>query len=644
MQYLRQATGSQAVLIGPFVDSTDGVTAETGLTIANTDIRLSANGGNMAAKNSGGGTHDENGWYTITLDATDTATVGRLQVSCVVSGALPVFSEFQVLEENVYDMLFAASADLGTTVDTIASDLVIVASDVVVMDGRQQDIYSDTAQIVSDLALVYSDTGAINADTVVIKSDLNKIQGSDLVNIYSDTAVIANVYSDTTIITSDTAAIEAAGGSLTTAQNSKLTQIHSDLIIVGSDVVQVYSDTTIIASDTAAIESAGGSLTVAQDSKLTQVHSDLIVVGSDVLQVYSDTTIIYSDTTAIEAAGGSLTTAQNSKLTQIHSDLIVTGSDVLQIYSDTTVIASDLVQVYSDTTQIAQAVIGVASAVDDVSASTTEFDTDLTAADDFYNDQILLFTSGSLAGQSKPILDYENAGGHITLDEALTAAPGNNDTFVIIPHHVHPIAQITSGVWAGLLTENQTANSFGSAVQVIASDVLQVYSDTTIIASDLVQVYSDTAAIHTVATTAASDLVIVQSDLLQVYSDTTIIVSDTTAIHTVVTTAASDLVIVQSDLLQVYSDTTVIASDLVIVASDAALLEGAGSLPGQVAPSATASPLTQLATLYKAWRNRSTQTTSAYTLYADDATTVDQKATVSDDGTTFDRGEVGSGP
>ncbi len=64
----------------------------------------------MAAKNSGGGTHDENGWYAITLDATDTNTVGRLQVSCKVAGALAVFMEFQVLEEAIYDALFASSA------------------------------------------------------------------------------------------------------------------------------------------------------------------------------------------------------------------------------------------------------------------------------------------------------------------------------------------------------------------------------------------------------------------------------------------------------------------------------------------------------------------------------------------------------
>lgn len=120
MLYLRQSTASQSVLIGPFVDSTDGTTAETALSIANTDIKLSKNGGTMASKNSGGGTHDANGWYAITLDATDTATVGRLQVSCKVAGALVVFSEFQVMEEATFDKLFALSAALN---DLAAADI-----------------------------------------------------------------------------------------------------------------------------------------------------------------------------------------------------------------------------------------------------------------------------------------------------------------------------------------------------------------------------------------------------------------------------------------------------------------------------------------------------------------------------------------
>lgn len=110
MQYLRQSTAAQITKLGPFVDDTDGTSPEVGLTIAAADIQLSKNGGGMAAKDSGGGTHDKNGWYTITFNATDTTTVGRLQVSCKVAGALAVWMEFTVLEEAIYDALFATSA------------------------------------------------------------------------------------------------------------------------------------------------------------------------------------------------------------------------------------------------------------------------------------------------------------------------------------------------------------------------------------------------------------------------------------------------------------------------------------------------------------------------------------------------------
>lgn len=72
-------------------------------------------------------------------------------------------------------------------------------------------------------------------------------------------------------------------------------------------------------------------------------------------------------------------------------------------------------------------------------------------------------------------------------------------------------------------------------------------------------------------------------------------------------------------------------------------LDAAVSEPGQGNPAANASIATSVKFLYKAWRNRSTQTADTYSLYADDATTVDQDATVSDNGTTLDRGEVGTG-
>ncbi len=66
--------------------------------------------------------------------------------------------------------------------------------------------------------------------------------------------------------------------------------------------------------------------------------------------------------------------------------------------------------------------------------------------------------------------------------------------------------------------------------------------------------------------------------------------------------------------------------------------------PGQETPAAITTLALMLRYVYKMLRNQKTQTATTFSLYADDATTVDQKSTVSDNGTTATRGELASGP
>lgn len=109
--FLRQSTAGQEIPLGPFVDSTDGNTQETGLTIANTDIKLWKEGATTEAnKNSGGATHIASGRYYAVLDATDTNTIGNLRVTVHVAGALAVWLDCTVLHANVYDTLFGSVA------------------------------------------------------------------------------------------------------------------------------------------------------------------------------------------------------------------------------------------------------------------------------------------------------------------------------------------------------------------------------------------------------------------------------------------------------------------------------------------------------------------------------------------------------
>lgn len=105
MNILRQSTAVD-VLIGPFLDLTDGATAETG---ESPSVYLSKNGQTLAVRNGTPATptHDSAGYYNCELDATDTGTVGTLVLIVAASAnALPVRHEFQIVPGVTYDSLF----------------------------------------------------------------------------------------------------------------------------------------------------------------------------------------------------------------------------------------------------------------------------------------------------------------------------------------------------------------------------------------------------------------------------------------------------------------------------------------------------------------------------------------------------------
>ena len=66
--------------------------------------------------------------------------------------------------------------------------------------------------------------------------------------------------------------------------------------------------------------------------------------------------------------------------------------------------------------------------------------------------------------------------------------------------------------------------------------------------------------------------------------------------------------------------------------------------PGQEAPAATNTLVKKIGYLFKFLRNKVAQNATTLSVYADDGITVDQKATVFDDATTYTRGEIGTGP
>ena len=217
MNILKQST-AVTLLIGPFVDETDGKTAEGGLAIAQADVRLSKNAGNMAQKAEVNAcTHDEIGYYTCPIDGTDTNTLGYLKVMVHEGGALPVWHEYMVVPANVYDSVVlgtdylqadtveisgtaqtandvggdvdAILTDTGTTLDGIV-DAILVDTGTTLqgeLDAIQAAVITNAAgvDIAADIIAVKAETAAIVNDTDVIDDGT-----SGLVKIAQDVAAV----------------------------------------------------------------------------------------------------------------------------------------------------------------------------------------------------------------------------------------------------------------------------------------------------------------------------------------------------------------------------------------------------------------------------------------------------------------------
>lgn len=163
---LRQSTASQEVPLGYFVDSTDGNTEETGLTIANTDIKIWKTGATtLADKNSGGATHISNGLYYTVLDATDTNTIGPLVIFVHVSGALAVKVECRVLDEAVYDVMYGTTA-ISTYAGADTSGTTTLLSRI----GTPSDLGGGAtiSQNLSDIEAQTDDIGAAGAGLTAV--------------------------------------------------------------------------------------------------------------------------------------------------------------------------------------------------------------------------------------------------------------------------------------------------------------------------------------------------------------------------------------------------------------------------------------------------------------------------------------------
>lgn len=196
---LKQSTAVTLVL-GPFVDSTDGVTAETALTISQADVRLSKNGAAFAQKNDAtSATHMENGHYSVPLNATDTNTLGILRVAVNETGALPVWIDCMVVVANTYDTLISGTANLNASVQAMATGVItaaVIAADAI---GASELAADAVTEIQSGLATSSAQTtlqSSVNSLTsfLVTRSAAAQAGAAGSITLDASASATDNIY------------------------------------------------------------------------------------------------------------------------------------------------------------------------------------------------------------------------------------------------------------------------------------------------------------------------------------------------------------------------------------------------------------------------------------------------------------------
>lgn len=299
------------------------------------------------------------------------------------------------------------------------------------------------------------------------------------------------------------------------------------------------------------------------------------------------------------------------------------------------------------------AVTVLVSGTADSGTTTTMVDAARTEADtNYWVGHIIRFTSGTISGQCRLITGFTPGTDTITFYPGTTQSVGTN-TYEILPFSWVKVqemdddtitaAAMADGCIDSAVIANDAIHSGTIATGAItAAKFASGAIDAAALATDAVNeiadgVWDEATAGHVTAGTygvAVTDVLADTSTTLP--ASLTAIETDTQDLQTQIGTAGAGL----TDLGGM---STAMKAE-VNAEVDTALITTTYAEPGQGTPGATISIKDKIGYLYKAWRNKSDQDSTTYQLYNDDASTVDQKATVSDATGVATKGEVTTGP
>lgn len=277
MQYLKADTAT-TIRIGPFVDSTDGVTAETALAIAQADVRLSKNGAAAAQKaDVTSATHDENGYYRVPLAASDVDTEGTLDVCVSVSGALPVVVRYMTVPAQVYDSIVTGADKLQVDANEVSGT--VAASVATAVWDKDVSLYATAGEAGTVLKTAEANTSDLK-DTSIVKANIVQISG--------DTVAADNLesYCDgTTPIPANITQVNGSAASVSTAVDANVTQV------AGASVTGVND----FKADVSGVPTAGAVADAVWDEALSG-HTSAGSAGKALADAEADADAILTDT------------------------------------------------------------------------------------------------------------------------------------------------------------------------------------------------------------------------------------------------------------------------------------------------------------------------------------------------------------
>ena len=426
-----QANTAVDLMVGPFVDDTDGKTAETGLTITQAEVRLSKNAGNMAQKNEATSlTHDELGNYVCKLNTTDTNTEGVLTIMVHESGALPIKMDYMVLAQAAYISLVTAKdsgyMDVNTkTATSTALDLILKNSTFALAIA---DAIWDEAMSGHTTAGAFGTLGSL----VVTQGAVETSGSNSSTQVQTDLAEATNDHYDvmTILFTSGAEAGQSrlitgyTGASGTVSWNAALTGTPADdvtfMIIAAGTTADAVWDEILTGASHNITNSAGKRLRQIEEAfvhasgviaTVTNGHTFTLDAGAVATADY----YVGDRLQLIEGTGAGqsrlIVAYTSGKVVTLDSDFI-TNPDTSTLYE---INAADVHVSLSDADQ-AQGFVATYT-----NTTTITLDAAAVATTDYYLGSLIVFTHGTGAGQVREITGYTN-GRVITMSPALATA------------------------------------------------------------------------------------------------------------------------------------------------------------------------------------------------------------------------------